>query len=78
MTIEEAINEAAENGRLSITLFPSSAGGYQANLSFDNRKSWRVEMSSNPADALKKVLGLIPGAAGEMRPEPENDGGVFG
>ncbi len=77
MNVEDAIREAAAQGRLSITLFPTSEG-YQANLSTDNRKSWRVEMSPNPVDALKKVLGLIPGSAGEMRPQPESDGGAFG
>lgn len=76
MTIEEAINEAAREGRLSLTIFAASEG-YQANLSTDNKKSWRVEMSASPVDALKKVLGLIPGAAGPEREQPETNG-AFG
>jgi len=71
MTIEEAINQAAREGRLSLTVFTASQG-YQASLSLD-RKSWRVEMDADPAVALKKVLGLVPGAAGRLRAQPEKD-----
>lgn len=71
MTIEEAIQQAAREGRLSLTLF-SASSGYQANLSLD-RKGWRVEMADDPVVALKKVLGLLPGAAGRLRVPPDED-----
>ncbi len=74
MTIEEAINQAANEGRLSLSVTAASQG-YQASLSID-RKSWRVEMGADAATALKKVLGLLPGASGPLR-QP-TDEGVFG
>lgn len=74
MTIEQALQEAAAEGRLSISVFPISKG-YQANLSLD-KKSWRVEMADDPATAMKMVLGLLPGASGPMR-EPAPSNGAF-
>jgi hypothetical protein len=75
MTIEAALEQAAREGRLSLSIFAIS-DGYQASLSTD-RKSFRVEMAADPATALKKVLGLLPGASGPMRvPAPIGD--VFG
>jgi hypothetical protein len=71
MTIEEAINQAAREGRLSLTVFAASQG-FQASLSLD-KKGWRVEMGADPATALKKVLGLLPGAAGRMRETEPGD-----
>lgn len=74
MTIEEALHEAANSGRLSLSVFAVSEG-YQANLSFD-KKSWRVEMGADPVIALKKVLGLLPGAAGQQI-QPQSTAGAF-
>lgn len=70
MTIEQALQEAANEGRLSLSVFPASEG-YQANLSLDG-KSWRVEMAADPAEAVKKALGLAPGAAGPSAMTPDN------
>lgn len=76
MTIEEALQEAANSGRLSLSIFAASEG-YQANLSLD-KKSWRVEMGADPVTALKKVLGILPGAAGPMlQPKSEPTSGAF-
>lgn len=72
MTIEAALEQAAREGRLSLSIFATSSG-YQANLSFD-KKSWRVEMADDPATALKKVLGILPGASGQLRTAPEPKG----
>lgn len=74
MTIEQAIQHATGQGTLSLSIFTASTG-YQANLSVDG-KSWRCEMAADPVTALKKVLGLLPGAAGQMIVEPET-GGAF-
>lgn len=73
MTLEEAINDAARKGRLNLSVYAISEG-YQANLS-DDGKSFRVEMAPDAVSALKKVLGLLPGASGSMRaaPTPEED-----
>lgn len=65
MTLEEAITDAARKGRVRITVWPASEG-YQANLS-DDSEAWRVEMGPDPVTALKKVLGLLPGASGRLR-----------
>ena len=67
MTLEEAINDATLSGRVSLTVYPISTG-YQASLSIDGN-SWRVEMGPDPVTALKKALGLLPGASGPMRSE---------
>ena len=69
MTLEEAINDATLSGRVSLTVYPISTG-YQASLSIDGN-SWRVEMGPDPVTALKKALGLLPGASGPMRSAPE-------
>jgi hypothetical protein len=71
MTLEEAITDAAKSGRVSITVYPISIG-YQASLSTDGN-SWRVEMGPDPATALKKVLGLLPGASGPLRAAPPEE-----
>lgn len=64
MTIDEALRlRAAE--RLRVSVWPASTG-YQANLSSDDGKSWRVEMADDPAVAIRKVLGLLPGASGPL------------
>ena len=68
MTLAEAINDATLSGRVSLTVYPISTG-YQASLSGDGN-SWRVEMGPDPVTALKKALGLLPGASGPMRGEP--------
>lgn len=76
MTIDDALAQAAREGRPSISIFPISQG-YQASLTND-KKSWRVEMAADPATALKKVLGLVPGASGPMRvAAPVESKGVF-
>lgn len=73
MTIEDVlVARAAERLRLSV--FPASTG-YQASLSSDNGKSWRVEMAATPDVALKKVLGILPGASGPLWTAPAT--GVF-
>lgn len=71
MTLEEAIIDAAKSGRVSITVYPISTG-YQASMSTDGN-SWRVEMAPEPATALKKVLGILPGASGPMRTAPPEE-----
>ena len=71
MTLEEAINDAAKSGRVSLTVYPISTG-YQASLSTDGN-SWRVEMGPDPLTALKKVLGILPGASGPMRINPPEE-----
>jgi hypothetical protein len=76
VTIDQALEQAARAGRLSLSIFAASEG-YQASLSTD-RKSFRVEMAPDPATALRKVLGLLPGASGPMRSAtPATGGGVF-
>lgn len=75
MTIEQALQQAAAEGRLSFTLFGVSQG-YQANLSIDG-KSWRVEMGADPITAMKKALGLLPGASGPLRADPAQSSGIF-
>lgn len=74
MTIEQALTEAAREGRFTLNLFAASEG-YQASLSHD-RRSWRVEMGADPVEAIEKVLGLRPGASGPMR-ETDRFAGVF-
>lgn len=76
MTIEDALTAAASEGRLSLSVFAASSG-YQANLSIDG-KSWRVEMAPDPATAIKKALGVLPGASGPLRnPAPAEPGSIF-
>lgn len=72
MTIDEALALRSNEG-LRLSVWPASSG-YQANLSGDNGKSWRVEMADDPCAALKKVLGLLPGASGPLWRSPA---GVF-
>ena len=74
MTLEEAINDAAGKGRVNLSVWPASTG-YQANFS-DDGKSFRVEMAADPVTALRKVMGCIPGASGQLR-QPEPTGSVF-
>jgi len=75
MTIDEALRARAGE-RISVTVFPASSG-YQANISTDG-KSWRVEMGTTAETALKKALGILPGASGPtlVAPEPTS-GSVF-
>lgn len=75
MTIEEVL-AARANERLRVSLFPASTG-YQASLSSDNGKSWRVEMAASPDVALQKVLGILPGASGPLWTAPSTEGNVF-
>jgi hypothetical protein len=75
MTLEEAITDAARKGRVRITVWPASEG-YQANLSSDG-DAWRVEMGPDPLTALKKALGLLPGASGPLRNSPPEEEDVF-
>ena len=77
MTLEEAITEAARNRGFRMSVFPASEG-YQANLS-DDGVSFRCEMAPDPLTALKKVLGLLPGASGPLRQPatPKPEGSVF-
>lgn len=76
MTLDQAIEQAAQEGRLHFSFMPASQG-YQANLSVDGR-SWRVEMGPDPVTALRKVFGIIPGAAGQLRqPTPATTSGAF-
>lgn len=74
MTLEEAIDQAARQGGVRLSVMPASTG-YQANLS-DDGKSFRVEMAADPVTALRKVMGCIPGASGPVR-QPEPTGSVF-
>lgn len=72
MTLEQAIETAAAGNALRLSVYPASTG-YQANLSADG-KSFRVEMAPDAATALKKVLGLLPGASGPLLAVEEPDG----
>lgn len=74
MTIDEML-AARANERLRVSVFPASTG-YQASLSSDNGKSWRVEMAATPDVALKKALGILPGASGPLWAAPTT-GSVF-
>ena len=74
MTLEEALADSAGKGVFRLTLWPSSEG-YIANLSTDG-KGWRVECAADPVIALRKALGCIPGASGQLR-QPEPTGSVF-
>lgn len=74
MTIDEVLAARAGEG-LRVSIFPASTG-YQASLSSDNGKSWRVEMAASPEVALQKVLGMLPGASGPLWTAPIT-GGVF-
>ena len=64
MTIDEVLRARAGE-RLRISVYPISSG-YQASLSSDDGKSWRVEMADTPDTALKKALGMLPGASGQL------------
>lgn len=64
MTLEQAIDRVARKGGVRLSVFPASTG-YQANFSADG-KSYRVEMGATPLAALRKVLGIDPGVAGQM------------
>lgn len=75
MTLDEALT-ARTGEQLRITLFPASQG-YQASVS-DDGKGWRVEMAADPATALKKALGVLPGASGSLwQPPTQSTGGIF-
>lgn len=74
MTIDEALDARRHEG-LRLSVWPAS-NGYQANLSGDNGKSWRVEMAADPCTAMKKALGLLPGASGPLW-QPATPKGVF-
>lgn len=71
--IAEALTARAAEG-VNLTLFRTPAG-YMASVSFDERKSWRVEIAPDPVTAIEMALGLRPGAAGELH-QPET-GDVF-
>lgn len=73
MTLDDILTARAGE-HLRITLFPASRG-YQANISPDG-KSWRCEMAADPATALKKALGVLPGSAGSLF-QPPQPGGIF-
>ena len=72
MTLDEVLTARAAE-RLSVTLFPVTKG-FQANVSLDG-KGWRVEMDADPVVALKKALGILPGASGQLWEPPAK--GVF-
>lgn len=68
MTIDEVL--AARAGeRLRVSVFPASQG-YQASVSTDGGKAWRVEMAASPDVALQKALGILPGASGPLWTPP--------
>jgi hypothetical protein len=64
VTIDDVLRARAGE-RLRLSVFPASTG-YQASLSSDDGKSWRVEMADTPDTALKKALGILPGASGQL------------
>lgn len=64
MTIEDVLRARAHEG-LRLSIYPASSG-YQASLSSDDGKSWRVEMAASPEIALMKALGMMPGASGQL------------
>jgi len=67
-TIEEVLRSFAGQ-KIRISVSSTSSGRYQASLSPDGVR-WRVEMGATPDEALKKVLGIIPGAAGQLYEPP--------
>jgi hypothetical protein len=69
--IADAIRAAAAGGKLSLTLFPTSDGTYQASISID-RKGWWVQMDRDPCEAIRKALRVTP----EGSATPDED--VFG
>lgn len=75
MTIDDAIRHHAAQGRLSLTVVGTSSGSYQASLGVAHN-AFRVEVDADPATALLRVLGLAPGAAGQLLDQP-SDMGVF-
>lgn len=56
---------ARANERLRVSVYPISTG-YQASVSDDGGKAWRVEMAATPDLALQKALGIVPGASGQL------------
>lgn len=67
MTLDDVLRARA--GEITgLTLFRVSQG-YQANLTTDG-KGWRVEMGPTPEIAMKKALGMLPGASGELWSPP--------
>lgn len=76
MTIDEVL-AARTNERLRVSVFPASQG-YQASVSVDGGKAWRVEMAASPDVALQKALGILPGASGPLwTPPTASTGSVF-
>lgn len=75
MTIEDVLRIRAGEG-LRMSIFPASQG-YQASLSSDDGKSWRVEMATSPEIALMKALGMLPGASGQLWAPPAPKGSAF-
>lgn len=74
MTLEQAIQHH-DTGKLRLTVFPISSG-YQASMAVDG-KSFRVEMAPDALTAVEKVLGLRPGATGQMLPADQPEPGAF-
>lgn len=75
MTTDEVLATRAHEG-LRLSLFPASTG-YQASLSTDGGKSFRVEMAPTPEIALQKVLGILPGASGQLWAPAAPTAGAF-
>jgi hypothetical protein len=67
VTIDDVLRARAGE-KLRVSVFPISSG-YQASVS-DDGKGWRVEMAATPDIALKKALGMLPGASGELWSPP--------
>jgi len=62
MTIEDALRQHAAKFKLSLTLVRVPDGRYQASL-LNGTNTFRVEIDTDPARALLRVLGLASGAA---------------
>lgn len=75
VTLDDAIREAARQGRLSHTsIVADPAGrGWQANAPSEHAGAWSVSIDADPVAALLKALRVGPTVAGE----PTSTGGVF-
>ena len=55
--IEQAIIQAAREGRLKGLTLWRTPEGYQANISSDGT-AWTVHLGADPVEALRRVLGV--------------------
>lgn len=70
--LADAIRSVAAKGPLSLNIFTTSDGTYQASISSDRKAFW-VKMHADPYEALLAVLEIPSELAGVSK-----DAGVFG